>query len=91
MENVARTNIDNLLTSQAIINSPLVIKNLQQHSLKEILADYSNRQQLAQPSLIDRAAEAIGLTPNIQVEKTVTIERPASELYSYWRNLTKPS
>ncbi|MEN9870164.1 MAG: hypothetical protein RLZZ171_1152 [Cyanobacteriota bacterium] len=88
MENVARTNIDNLLTSQAIINSPLVIKNLQQHSLKEVLADYSNRKQLAQPSLIDRAAEAIGLTPNIQVEKTVTIERPASELYSYWRNLT---
>lgn len=88
MENVARTNIDNLLTSQAIINSPLVIKNLQQHSLKEVLADYSNRQQLTQPSLIDRATEAIGLTPNIQVEKTVTIERPASELYSYWRNLT---
>lgn len=88
MENVARTNIDNLLTSQAIINSPLVIKNLQQHSLKEVLADYSNRQQLPQPSLIDRATEAIGLTPNIQVEKTVTIERPASELYSYWRNLT---
>jgi uncharacterized membrane protein len=88
MENVARTNIDNLLTSQAIINSPLVIKNLQQHSLKEVLADYSNPQQLAQPSLIDRAAEAIGLTPNIQVEKTVTIERPASELYSYWRNLS---
>lgn len=88
MEKVARTNIDNLLTSEAIINSPLVIKNLQQHSLKEVLADYSNRQQLTQPSLIDRAAEAIGLTPNIQVEKTVTIERPASELYSYWRNLT---
>lgn len=88
MENVARTNIDNLLTSQAIINSPLVIKNLQQHSLKEVLADYSNRQQLTETSLIDRATEAIGLTPNIQVEKTVTIERPASELYSYWRNLT---
>lgn len=88
MENVERTNIDNSLTSEAIINSPLVIKNLQQHSLKEVLADYSNRQQLTQPSLIDRAAEAIGLTPNIQVEKTVTIERSASELYSYWRNLT---
>lgn len=88
MENVARTNVDNSLSSEAIINSPLIIKNLQQHSLKEVLADYSNRQQLTQPSLIDRAAEAIGLTPNIQVEKTVTIERPASELYSYWRNLT---
>ncbi|MEN9521451.1 MAG: hypothetical protein RLZZ381_4039 [Cyanobacteriota bacterium] len=88
MENVARTNTDNSLTSQAIINSPLIIKNLQQHSLKEVLADYANRKQLAQPSLIDRTSEAIGLTPNIQVEKTVTIERPVSELYSYWRNLT---
>lgn len=88
MENVARTNVDNSLSSEAIINSPLIIKNLQQHSLKEVLADYSNRKQLAQPNLIDRAAEAIGLTPNIQVEKTVTIERHASELYSYWRNLT---
>lgn len=64
MENVARTNVDNSLSSEAIINSPLIIKNLQQHSLKEVLADYSNRKQLAQPNLIDRAAEAIGLTPN---------------------------
>jgi uncharacterized membrane protein len=90
--NRTNTNIDNSLSSEAIINSPLVIKNLQQHSLKEVLADYSNHsnyKQTSQPSLIERASEAIGLTPNILVEKTVTIDRPASELYSYWRDLTK--
>ncbi len=89
MERVERTNsVNEAITSQEIINSPLVIRNLQQHSLKEVLADYSDRHQRSEKSLIDRATEAIGLTPNIQVEKTVTIDRPASELYSYWRNLT---
>jgi uncharacterized membrane protein len=94
MEKFERTNTDinNSLSSEAIINSPLVIKNLQQHSLKEVLADYtnhSNYNQTSKPSLLERASEAIGLTPNIQVEKTVTIDRPASELYSYWHDLTK--
>jgi uncharacterized membrane protein len=89
MERVDRTNVDNSLTSEAIINSPLVINNLQQHSLKEVLADYSNRNQLAQKNLIKRTTEAIGLTPNIQVEKTVTIDRPIAELYNYWRDFTK--
>ena len=76
------------MTSAQIINSPLVIDNLQQNSLKEILASYSDRSKLAETSLIDRAAEAVGLKPNIQVEKSVIIDRPASELYNYWRNLT---
>lgn len=86
---IERTKIDHSHTSEAIINSPLVIKNLQQHSLKEVLADYSNRSQLTQTNLVERVSEAIGLTPNIQVEKTVTIARPQLELYSYWRDLTK--
>ena len=89
MERVERTNsVNEAITSQEIINSSLVIRNLQQRSLKEVLADYSDRNQRSEKSLIDRATEAIGLTPNIQVEKTVTIDRPASELYSYWRDLT---
>ena len=87
MERVAPTE-KGAIASKDIINSFLVIKNLQQHSLKEVLADYSDRQQLAESNLIERATEAIGLTPNIQVEKTVTIDRPVSELYSYWRNFT---
>lgn len=88
MEKVAQTNQEGAIASQDIINSWLVIPNLQQHSLKEVLADYSDREQLSKSNLIDRATEAVGLTPNIQVEKTVTIDRPASELYQYWRNLT---
>ncbi|HEY9768162.1 MAG TPA: SRPBCC family protein [Coleofasciculaceae cyanobacterium] len=75
-------------TTEEIINSPLVITNLQRRSLQEVLADYSNKPQLKKTNLVDQAAEAIGLTPNIQVEKTVTINRPAGELYSYWRQLT---
>jgi uncharacterized membrane protein len=79
---------DYQVTSEEIINSTLVIKNLQQHSLKETLAKYSDTSLAEQTNLIERAAEAVGLMPNIQVEKTVTINRPASELYNYWRNLT---
>ena len=75
------------MTSEQIINSPLVIANLQKHSVKEVLADYSDRQK-SDPSLLDRAAAAVGLKPNIQVEKSVIIDRPASELYNYWRDLT---
>ncbi|MBE9043985.1 cyclase [Pleurocapsales cyanobacterium LEGE 10410] len=75
-------------TTEEIINSPLVIRNLHQRSLKEVLADYSDRAQLKETNPIEQAAEAVGLMSNIQVEKTVTIDRPASELYSYWRDLT---
>ena len=75
-------------TAKEIINSPLVIRNLQKRSLKEVLADYSNKPKLKETNPIEQAATAVGLTPNIQVEKTVTIDRPASELYNYWRELT---
>ena len=89
MERVEPTNSsDGKVTSEAIISSPLVIKSLQQHSLKEVLADYSDRQKLKDTNIIDRATEAVGLKSNIQVEKTVTIDRQVSELYSYWRDFT---
>ncbi len=89
MEQINSENIaEHQFTSEEIINSPLVIKKLQQHSLKEVLAQYSNVTLAEQTNLIERAAEAIGLMSNIQVEKTVTINRPASELYNYWRNFT---
>jgi len=39
-----------------------------------MLADYSDLQKLSKSNLIDRAIDAVGLTPNIQVEKTVTID-----------------
>ena len=88
MKRVDRSDSQSQKTSEQIINSPLVIANLEKHSLKEVLADYSARQQLSETNIVDRATEAIGLTPNIQVEKTVTIDRPVSELYNYWRDFT---
>ena len=76
------------VTSEQIVNSPLVIANLQKHSVKEILADYSDRAKLSETGLIERAAEAVGLTSDIRVEKSVIIDRPVSELYNYWRDFT---
>ena len=86
MEQIARTNNEAAIDSNEIINSHLVINSLQQLSLKEVLADYSDRPKTQESSFFDRAAEAVGLSPKIQVEKTVTIDRPASELYNYWRD-----
>ncbi len=88
MERVDSSGTITATTTEEIINSPLVIRNLQQRSLQEVLADYSQKPKPKETNLVDQVAEAVGLTPNIQVEKTVTIDRPASELYNYWRNLT---
>ncbi len=37
-------------------------------------------------STIQQAQEAIGINQSIKVEKTVTINKPADELYRYWHN-----
>ena len=87
MERVDSQGTMTATTTKEIINSPLVIRNLPD-SLKKVLADYSDRPELKETNLVDRAANTVGLSPNIQVEKTVTIDRPAEELYSYWRDLT---
>ncbi len=87
MERVDSQGTMTATTTKEIINSPLVIKNLPD-SLKKVLADYSARPEIKETSLVDRAANAVGFKPNIQVEKTVTIDRPVEELYSYWRDLT---
>ena len=87
MEQVNSVSSNTAIAVKEVIESPLVIANLKERSLKEVLAKYADK-QLPEPSLVDRATEAVGLTPNMQVEKSVIIDRPASELYSYWRNLT---
>ena len=76
------------MNSEQIINSPLVIANLQERSVKEILADYSQTNKLSDSDLIDRAATAIGLKSNVRVEKSVIIDRSVSQLYNYWRDFT---
>ena len=82
MERVDSTATMSATTTKEIINSPLVIRNLQ-HSLEEVLADYSGKSQPKENNLIEQAADAVGLTPDVRVEKTVTIARPVEELYSY--------
>ncbi|WP_052055863.1 SRPBCC family protein [Myxosarcina sp. GI1] len=76
------------IVADKIVNSPLVVKNLQQHSLKQVLAALSDRAVSNSENILERAAKAVGLKPNIIVEKTVTIDRAATELYNYWRDLT---
>ena len=88
MEQAGSSDAGTAMTAEQIINGSLVIANLKQRSLKEVLADYSDRQQLTETSTLERAVEAVGLKEDIRVEKTVTIDRPASELYSYWRDFT---
>ena len=44
MERVDSAGTVTATTTEDIVNSPLVIKNLKQHSLKDVLADYCDRQ-----------------------------------------------
>lgn len=87
MEQANSGGSENAIAARQAIQSPLVISNLKQHSLKEVLAQYSDKMSSSTNS-IERVAEAVGLTQNVRVEKSVIIERPTSELYSYWRDLT---
>jgi hypothetical protein len=58
MEQINSENFaEHQFTSEEIINSPLVIKKLQQHSLKEVLAKYSDSTVANQTNLIERAAK----------------------------------
>ena len=87
MEQVNSGSSNTAIAPKEVIESPLVIANLKGQSVKEVLAKYADK-QLPEENLLDRAAQAVGLAPKIQVEKSVIIDRPASELYSYWRSLT---
>lgn len=87
MEQVNSGSYSNAIAVKDVIESPLVIPNLQERSVKEVLAKYADK-KLPEENLVDRAAQAVGLAPKIQVEKSVIIDRPADQLYSYWRNLT---
>jgi uncharacterized membrane protein len=69
----------------------LVLAGLQQRSLRGILTALAGGglvyQGIQRKSTLKQVEEAIGLDQVIRVEKTVTIDRPAAELYSFWRNL----
>lgn len=82
MEQVTNSNSDTG-TDRELFDRYLIIKGLGDRSLKAILTGSSKDKNLAQ-----QAAEAVGLSESIQVEKSVTINRPAEELYSFWRDFT---
>jgi uncharacterized membrane protein len=75
----------------------MVLRGLQQRSLRGILTavaggglmyqgatKHSTVEQAKQA--LERAQDKIGINDSIKVEKTVTINRPAEELYRYWHN-----
>ncbi|WP_013324844.1 SRPBCC family protein [Gloeothece verrucosa] len=77
-----------------ISGSALVLMGLQQRSLKGALMALTGGglvyQGVTKQSTIKQAQETIkdtlGVGQIIRVEKTVTINKPAAELYNFWRN-----
>jgi uncharacterized membrane protein len=70
--------------------STLVLMGLKDRSLRGALMAVAGGGLIYQgakhQSTIQQAQEALGIEQNIKVEKTVTIERPAEELYRYWHD-----
>ncbi len=68
----------------------LVLLGLRQASLRGVLTALAGGgliyQGATKQSTIQKAQEAIGMNKPIRVEKTVTINKPADELYRYWHN-----
>lgn len=80
--------------ASVIGGSALVLFGLQQRSLRGVLTAlaggglaYHGIQ--GEKSLPDAVGEAVGLNKVIRVEKTVTINRSAEELYTYWHDFEK--
>ena len=70
--------------------SALVLMGLRQGSLRGVLTALAGGGLLYQgatkQSTIQQAQEAMGINKPIKVEKTVTINKPADELYRFWHN-----
>lgn len=70
----------------------MVLTGLQQRSLKGVLTALAGGGLVYQgtqgKSTVKQVEDAVGLDHAIRVEKTVTINRSAADLYGFWRNLT---
>ncbi|BAY16803.1 cyclase/dehydrase [Anabaenopsis circularis NIES-21] len=68
----------------------MVLTGLSQRSLRGVLTALAGGgliyQGITKHSTIQQAQEAIGMNKPIKVEKTVTINKPADELYRFWHN-----
>ncbi|MBW4525326.1 MAG: SRPBCC family protein [Phormidium tanganyikae FI6-MK23] len=74
-----------------VSGSAMVLFGLQKRSLRGVLTALAGGSlayhgATAEKSLTDKVSEAVGLDKALKVEKTVTIDRPAEELYNYWHN-----
>lgn len=71
----------------------MVLMGLRQRSLRGVLMAVAGSGLLYQgakkQSTLKQAQEAIGLNQPIKVEKTVTINKPAAELYNFWHDFEK--
>lgn len=69
----------------------LVLNGLRQRSLRGILTAIAGGGLVYQGtqgnSTVQQVSDAVGLDHAIRVEKTVTINKSAVELYTFWRNL----
>jgi uncharacterized membrane protein len=73
--------------------SAMVLMGLQQRSLRGILTAIAGGSMAYhgiadQKSISERVEDVIGAEKSIKVEKTVTINKPAEELYQFWRDFT---
>lgn len=70
----------------------LVLMGLRERSLKGVLTAVAGGGLLYQGatrnSTLSQIQDAVGIDSAIRVEKTATINRPASELYAVWRDFT---
>ncbi|MBD2499171.1 SRPBCC family protein [Anabaena azotica] len=68
----------------------MVLLGLRQASLRGVLTALAGGgliyQGATKQSTIQQAQDAIGMNKPLKVEKTVTINKPADELYRYWHN-----
>jgi uncharacterized membrane protein len=68
----------------------LVLMGLSQRSLRGVLMALAGGgliyQGVNKQSTIKQVQEAVGMSQTIKVEKTVTINKPADELYRFWHN-----
>jgi uncharacterized membrane protein len=98
---VSSTSGDNLSKNQAeasdterwaslIGGGAMVLMGLKQGSLRGALTALAGGgllyQGVTKQSTIQKAQEAIGINQAIKVEKTVTINKPADELYRFWHD-----
>jgi uncharacterized membrane protein len=71
--------------------SAMVLMGLQKRSLRGVLTAIAGGSLAyhgakADKSLTEKVGDAVGVNKSIKVEKTVTINKSAEELYTYWRD-----